>query len=81
MKINLKNVTEEELWRYVGTHLAKNDFDAVLVGGAVVSIYTDGAYESGDLDFVIKNLPKVMKEIGFLKDGKEISEFFSSTNE
>jgi hypothetical protein len=36
---------------------------------------TDGAYESGDLDFIIRNfskekLPDVMKEIGFIKKGK-----------
>ena len=75
MKIDLKNASEEELWKYVGKHLAENGFDAVLVGGAVVSIYTDGAYESGDLDFIIQNLskeklPETMKEIGFIKKGK-----------
>jgi hypothetical protein len=62
--------TEEQLWRYVATHLAKNGIDTVLVGGAVVSIYTDGAYRSGDLDFVQmsylnQKLPQTMKEIGF----------------
>ena len=75
MSIDLKNATEEELWKFVGKHLAKNGFDAVLVGGAVVSIYTEGAYESGDLDFVIQNLskeklPNVMAQIGFMKNGK-----------
>lgn len=62
--------TEEQLWKYVATHLAKNGIDTILVGGAVVAIYSEGAYRSGDLDFVQlsylgKNLPKVMKEIGF----------------
>lgn len=75
MKFDFENVTEKELWRFVGKHLADNGFDAVLVGGAVVSIYTEGAYQSGDLDFVIQNilktdLPSVMKEIGFHKKGK-----------
>ena len=37
MKIDLKNATEEELWKYVGAHLAKNNFDAVSVGGDVFS--------------------------------------------
>lgn len=41
MKIDFSNVTEEELWKYVGKHLADNGLDAVLVGGAVVSIYTN----------------------------------------
>ena len=75
MTLDFKNVTEEELWRFVSKHLADNGFDAVLVGDAVVSIYTEGAYESGDLDFIIQNiskdkLPAVMKEIGFEKKGK-----------
>jgi hypothetical protein len=75
MKINLKTCNEEELWKYVGAHLSKNGFEAVLVGGAVVSIYSNGAYQSGDLDFIIQNLlkdklPDVMKEIGFLKKGR-----------
>jgi hypothetical protein len=74
MKINFKACTEEELWKYVAIHLKKNGIDSVLVGGAVVSIYSDGAYESGDLDFVltdmfVKNLPTIMSEIGFVKKG------------
>lgn len=48
----------------------KNGIDTILVGGAVVSIYSKGAYQSGDLDFVltsmfVKNLPEVLGEIGF----------------
>ncbi len=75
MKLDFENTTEKELWEFVGKHLADNGFDAVLVGGAVVSIYSDGAYESGDLDFIIQNLskeklPNIMKEIGFIKKGK-----------
>lgn len=74
MEIDFKTCTEEELWKYVATHLSSRNIDAVLVGGAVVSIYTEGAYESGDLDFIltnlfVKNLPDVMKEIGFKKKG------------
>ena len=45
----------------------------ILVGGAVVSIYSKGAYKSGDLDFVIndfsrKQLDKILKNnLGFEK--------------
>lgn len=72
MKIDLKTCTEEELWKYVATHLKKKGIDTVLVGGAVVSIYSEGAYKSGDLDFVLtkmfqKGLPEAMEELGFLK--------------
>lgn len=67
---NWQSCTEEELWKYVASHLAKNGIQTILVGGAVVSIYTEGLYRSGDLDLVLdtvmaKDLPKRMAEIGF----------------
>ena len=67
---NWKTCTEKEFWEYVATHLAKNGIRTILVGGAVVSIYTEGLYRSGDLDLVlesylVKNLPEKMAEIGF----------------
>ena len=67
---NWKTCTEKELWEYVASHLSKNGIQTILVGGAVVSIYSEGAYKSGDLDFVLETylsdkLPKVLKEIGF----------------
>jgi hypothetical protein len=43
MSIDYKKCTEEELWKYVATELSKNDVDVILVGGAVVSIYSKGA--------------------------------------
>lgn len=75
MQIDFKNCSEEELWKYVAAHLKAKGIDTVLVGGAVVSIYSEGAYESGDLDliltnFFVKNLPQVMREIGFEKKGR-----------
>lgn len=62
--------TEEQLWKYVAAHLVRNGIDTILVGGAVVAIYSEGAYRSGDLDFVLltyrsEKLPQLMKEIGF----------------
>lgn len=67
-----KNCTEEEVWEFVGWHLAKNGIETVLVGGAVAAIYSDGIYKSGDLDLVLKtyieeNLTEVMESIGFKK--------------
>lgn len=75
MKIDLKKCTETELWHYVAVHLKKKGIDTVLVGGAVVSVYTDGAYQSGDLDFVkldlfTEKLEEAMAEIGFKKHGR-----------
>lgn len=38
--INFKTCTEEELWKYVAAHLESKGLEVVLVGGAVVSIYS-----------------------------------------
>lgn len=69
---NWKCATEEEVWIYVGWHLAKNGLETILVGGAVAAIYSEGAYKSGDLDFVLRTyldgkLTDVMQSIGFCK--------------
>lgn len=74
MNINLKICTEEELWKFIASELSKNDIDVVLVGGAVVSIYSERAYKSGDLDFVLYDfsrvkLKQVLEELGFTQDG------------
>lgn len=51
--------------------LLKHGVDAVLSGGAVVSIYTNNEYESKDLDFIsssdIKAIEKSLVAIGFTK--------------
>lgn len=72
MEIDFKTCTVEEMWKFVSINLEKKGFDVVLVGGAVVSIYSKGIYVSGDLDFIVrsfnkKELPKVLAELGFLK--------------
>ena len=51
-ELDLSTCTEAQLWRHVASHLEANGIAVVLVGGAVVAVYTDGAYRSGDLDFV-----------------------------
>jgi hypothetical protein len=72
---NWKNCSIEEFWKYVAWHLAANQIDAVLVGGAVASIYTKGEYLSGDLDIIIgppfpEKVDSVLKEAGFVKQGR-----------
>lgn len=67
---NWVNCKEEELWRYVAWHLDEAGIYSVLVGGAVVAIYTEGIYQSGDLDiipddFERKRLAPVLEKIGF----------------
>ncbi|WP_411824642.1 hypothetical protein [Leptospira sp. 'Mane'] len=66
-------VNEEDLWKFVGWHLANKGIQSVLVGGAVVAIYSKGAYRSGDLDLVepllsrAADIKAVMESIGFNK--------------
>lgn len=73
---NWKTVTEEELWKFVGWHLANKGIHSVLVGGAVVSIYSKGAYRSGDIDLVepliskASEIKSVMEAVGFRKVGR-----------
>jgi hypothetical protein len=62
--------TEEELWHYVGWHLQAAGVGSVLVGGAVVAIYTEGLYRSGDLDLIPNDLhrgkiPNILRSLGF----------------
>lgn len=68
---DFKTCTEEELWRYVAWHLEGAGIRSILVGGAVVAIYTEGLYRSGDLDmipddFQKSEIPSVMESIGFV---------------
>lgn len=62
-----------ELAAFVCAHLKKRGVEAVLSGGACVSIYTDGSYQSFDLDFVEsvpagrKHLKQALLEIGFVE--------------
>lgn len=64
----------EDLAGLVAGHLSKKGIQAVLVGGAVVTIYSKNEYQSKDLDFISPNdhheLNKAMIEIGFERHGK-----------
>lgn len=68
MKIGPKT-SLEMLAAIVSEALERNGIDAVLCGGAVVSIYSHNAYESNDLDFVtsdgMRAIGDVMTELGF----------------
>jgi hypothetical protein len=72
--LDFSTCTVEDLWRFVAAHLENRGIGVVLVGGAVVSVYTEGAYVSGDLDFVreaffSQDVEGAMAEIGFHKEG------------
>lgn len=74
MQIDFSQCTVEELWQYVASHLEQDGISAVLVGGAVATVYTNGAYSTGDLDMVAslivdaRKIEKSMAKIGFRKD-------------
>jgi hypothetical protein len=73
-KITAKT-TRKELAAIVVQKLREHQIDAVLVGGSVVSIYTDNKYESNDLDFISpashKRIVEAMGELGFTARGKD----------
>jgi len=73
---NWASCSEEELWQYVGAKLAEAKINSVLVGGGVVSIYSEGAYRSGDLDLVLEgfnvkyaDIDRILGRIGFFRNG------------
>ena len=74
MKTNWSKIGIKKLALLVSAELKKNGIDAVLVGGACVSIYTRNKYFSMDLDFVssssLKELEPVMDSLGFKLKGR-----------
>jgi hypothetical protein len=57
--------------------LKVNGINAVLVGGACVSIYSENRYQSSDLDFAtyeeMKPIEKALKKLGFERTGRQFS--------
>jgi len=72
MKIDWKKISIKDLAALVCKKLNEKDIDAVLVGGACVSIYTKNKYVSYDLDFVshtsLKEISSVLSDIGFRRE-------------
>ncbi len=70
---NWANITIRSLAAIISSTLKKNGVDAILVGGACVSIYSENKYVSGDLDYVsyegIKTVKPVLEKIGFMQQG------------
>ncbi len=67
----------EEIAAIVSEALTAKGLEAVLSGGAVVTIYSKNEYQSNDLDFVspesIKELEEVMRSLGFQKEGRHFT--------
>jgi hypothetical protein len=66
--------TREEVAALVCEALDRAGIPVVLSGGAVVSIYSDNAYESFDLDFIRQGVARkvdgVMGKLGFRSQGR-----------
>lgn len=64
-----KRTPLKELALIVCSRLKEDGIDAVLPGGAVVSLYTENLYESYDLDFIshspISDISKSLFKLGF----------------
>lgn len=70
----VRSLSREEVAALVCQALAGAGIDAVLSGGAVVSIYSENEYESFDLDFICLGLARrvddTMLGLGFRKEGR-----------
>lgn len=72
MKKDFKSISIRKLAALVIKQLALHDIEAVLTGGACVTIYSFNIYQSLDLDFVTnaaeyraKEIKEAMRELGF----------------
>lgn len=71
MNIDWKHIKIDEAAAIICEQMFIKGLDAILVGGACVSIYTKSQYQSFDLDFVthatMKQITPVLAELGFFK--------------
>ncbi|MDA8338762.1 MAG: hypothetical protein M0Z70_05630 [Nitrospiraceae bacterium] len=69
MKINWKNIDIKDLAAIVSEKLNEKGIEAILVGGACISIYTKNRYLSSDLDFIshttLKEITEALSELDF----------------
>ena len=72
--MDFSKITLKELACFIYETLKKNKIDAVLVGGACVSIYSENRYQSMDVDFAtyveLKPIEKVFCQYGFKRIGR-----------
>jgi hypothetical protein len=72
--INWEKIGIKDLGGLISETLRQDNIEAVLVGGACVSIYSENKYMSYDLDFITyedrKTVGKSLKKLGFTEKGK-----------
>ena len=75
--MDFSNTDLKDLASLIYETLKSNGINAVLVGGACVSIYSDNRYQSSDLDFVtyeeLKPIEKALAKLGFKRMGRQFS--------
>lgn len=68
---DFRTCSEEQLWHYVAWHLEGAGHHSALVGGAVVSIYSEGLYRSGDIvldRYDRSRISGILDDLGFKPD-------------
>jgi hypothetical protein len=76
--MDLSELSIVELAAFICDSLKKEGLQATLSGGACAEIYSNNAYVTGDLDFVVnfiwpendKIIQRVMSTLGFIKTGR-----------
>jgi hypothetical protein len=72
--MEFSNIDIKDLACFICETLKSNGIEAVLVGGACVSIYSQNRYQSYDLDFVtykdLKLIEQVLVKLGFKRTGR-----------
>lgn len=75
--MDFSNPDLKELASLIYETLKDSGINAVLVGGACVSIYSHNRYQSSDLDFAtyeeLKPIEKALKKLGFQRTGRQFS--------
>ncbi len=72
--IDWEAISLEELAGFVSQELRKRGIEVILVGGACVTIYSHNRYQSYDLDFVVyeemKKVRQALRDVGFEEHSK-----------
>jgi len=74
VSINFSNIDLKDLACFIYNALKEDGIEAVLVGGACVSIYSKNRYQSYDLDFAtydeLKQIEKTLSKYNFKRKGR-----------
>lgn len=72
--MEFESISLKNLACFIYDTLKSNGINAILVGGACVSIYSQNRYQSYDLDFAtydeLKKIEKVLSKLGFKRTGR-----------